>query len=267
MLNDFYILSFVSLLAIIFTPIFIKIRSGMSKKTELKTLEFQAYTRNKILQISFSHFLLVVAGLFFEFLLFFAIKNRSGSFILNNNDFVFFIVFVFICLLVTYGAGSYIAAIIIEQCMVQPNQNHPTKLKALRLYNEFFHGPFSHVLIYSGTNSIFLLFAFFEKNYQLFSDGLFALYGIYGIILGGVFFYWQLVNLTWKHQMPWFIILFISHITFIYINKLNLISHPFNFFYLMFAITLNTSLFLKFIFYRKRGRYYRYNLKFDQLFK
>lgn len=270
MLTDINIIAFAVFLTVFLTPLFIKIRSRMSKKVTLSENEFRAYTRSKILQISFSHFLVLILGFIFLVIFFFGIKNRINGSNFSQSDLLFFIAFVFLYLLVTYGAGSYIASIIIEQCLLKPNQNHPVKLKALRLYNEYFHGPFSHVLFFSGTNTILLLFSIYEKNYPT-SATFFNifLYGIFGAILGCFFCYWQIWSGTWKHQIPWFITIFILHLIFVYTNKINFSLYPFNFFYLIFALTLNTGLLFKFFFYRKRGKIYRYNLKiqFDQLFK
>lgn len=256
------------LLLLVISPIFLFLRGRMSKKVNLTIKEFQAYTRNKILLITIFHFSVIFIICAFLSLLFLSIKYRSGTLTLNMNDLLYFSALIILCLITTYGGGSYISSVVLEQCMITPNDNHPKKLQALKLYNDYFHGPFSHVLMFSGTNAIALLISFFEINYPLTATNLIN-YGFYGVITGACVFIIVSKNKTWKHQIPWFLMFFLSHLFFIYLNKINFLNHPFNFFYLLAGITGNTALIFQYIFYRKKRKDYRYNLKFkfDQLFK
>lgn len=271
MTTDFNLLTIITVAAVIFTPIFTHVRSGMTKRVNLGKKAFKLYTRNKILQISFGLFFSVIISLILGLVLFFSIKQRDNGLLFNSYEMNLLFSFIIVCFLVAYGAGSYAAAIVIEQCMLKPNEDQPTRYKALHLYNEFFHGPFSHVLMYSGIDTLCLILCILEKNHPLISfdlvDNIYYYYLLYGFILGFMYYYWQLWNGTWKHQLPWFMLIFVSQIFFIYINKIDFATHPFNLFFLTFQFVLNIGVITKFIFYRRRRLFYRYNLKFDQLFK
>jgi hypothetical protein len=271
MITDFNLLTIITIAAVIFTPIFIRVRSGMAKRVKLGKHAFRLYTRNKILQISFGLFFGVIISLILGLVLFFAIKQRDNGLLFDSSEMYLLFSFIIVCFLVAYGAGSYVAAIVIEQCMLKPDEDQPKRYKALHLYNEFFHGPFSHVLMYSGIDALFLILCILEKNHPLLSfdliDSAYYYYLIYGVILGIAYYYWQLWNGTWKHQLPWFMLIFSSQIFFIYYNKIDFATHPFNLFFFTFQLVLNTGIITKFIFYRRRRLFYRYNLKFDQLFK
>ncbi len=269
MISDLALLSAIVFFAIAMPPFYFRLRSRMTRQKSFEEKkEYKLYGKKKIYLISLGIFFVVIISLLIILVLFISVKTRDHGLSFDNYEiFLLFILFL-TSLLIIYGAGSYTAAIIIEQCILH-SRRKKTTYRALQLYNDFFHGPFSHVLMYAGGNFLMLVICVLEKNHPLVSSDSLnnIIYIFYGVILGSIYYRSQVRNLTWKHQMPSFFLIFIAHILFIYVNRLEMSLFPFNLFFLSFGISLNVELFVKFIFYRRKGLFYRYNLRFDQVIK
>src|SRR3989344_603660 len=133
----------------------------------------------------------------------------------------------------------------------------------LFLTNEYFHGPVSHVLIFSGGFTLFFLISILELFYATHEINLtkVSFYIIYGLLFGGLFLFAQLFNKTWKHQSPWMIGLFLLYLGVIYNYPVNLFFQPFNLFFITFGFILCTGLIIRHATYILRGERYKYDYK------
>lgn len=246
--------------------VFLNFRAKTTKK-QLTAKEKKIHFRRKILTIFTFHLLFLFCG--FTFGLFFFFSLVGNSITASTNEFYFLIIFFLTVILISYGSGSYLTAVISEPYVNQATKKDRKNI-ILFLYNEYFHGPFSHVLTFTGINFCLLIFAGAETLNNDFlvsiSDQTYYLIA-FGVVFGWVYHYWQVKNLTWKHQLPWFLLLFFGHIILIYTKKINLVDYPLNLFIFTFEISLNSFLLIRYVYYKKRKLFYRYNLKFDQLFK
>lgn len=130
-----------------------------------------------------------------------------------------------------YGNGIYITAITLE--------NH---IKSIAI--DLFHGPISHILIYSSYLIIFLLLSILDITGEnsIFYTQYFLLIG--GVITGVGYAIAQIINLTSKYQIIPGLIIFCLYITFIIYKNQNLWFHPIALFFLPLIIAYVTSLFV-----------------------
>lgn len=133
-------------------------------------------------------------------------------------------------------------------------------MKELRTYPEFkklktalklFHGPISHVFIYSGGLGMLLVISFLEYFNPTRASNSFNFfeYILVGIILGTIYFLSQIRNRTWKHQMPGFQILLVIDLIYLGLNQNQILNLPFSAFVLTTLITANSGLlFYKYVY-------------------
>jgi hypothetical protein len=264
LLNDFYLLNGLSLFSLLIIPTYFIARSKMAKSAFVGDPPPSYYSKQRITKIATLNFLLVFLSLTYITILMFSIKMHSSDWLLfSTTDVLLFILFFLFCCLICYGAGMYIISIIKEQFTTKSLETHP-EYKILFLTNLYFHGPISHVLIFSGGFMLFLLMALLEIAHPINAVPNFYayFYVINGVIFGVLILASQILNQTWKHQFPWMFTIYTLYLVILGSGVIEFEVMPFNLFFTIFGFVLSFGLLSKHIIYLVRKQIYRYD---DQL--
>lgn len=259
--NDFYLLTGLSLFSLFIIPIYSIARSRMAKSAFVGNPPPYYYSKQRITKIAVFNFLLVFLSLTYFTILMFSIKMHSSNwFLFSSTDTLLFILFFIFCNLICYGAGMYIISIIKEQFTTKALKTHP-EYKILFLTNLFFHGPISHVLIFSGGYVLFLLMAVLEIAHPTNAVPSFYLffYIINGIIFGALILASQIINQTWKHQFSWMFSIYTLYLLILGSGVIKFEVMPFNLFFTIFGFVVSFGLLSKHIIYLIRKQIYKYD--------
>jgi MFS family permease len=248
----------------IISYLFLSFRDRTTKKNMNKT-EYKIHIRGKILTVFFYHLLFIFGGSLIGLFVFLLLVNNFNLSLVLRLQNVYLSLFFLCCLFITYGSGVYLTAVISEK-HIKNSLSSENDNPILRFYNDYFHGPFSHVLSFTGFGFLMLVFSATEIIFskQTINPSM-NFYPIYGFLFGIMYFYWLVKNLTWKHQTPWFILILSIYAIFTYHNQINILTFPLNTFNLFFLITINFCLVFKYFFYKKKKGDYRYNFKLDKI--
>ncbi|OGM33195.1 hypothetical protein A3D00_00420 [Candidatus Woesebacteria bacterium RIFCSPHIGHO2_02_FULL_38_9] len=243
-------------------PLYTILRKGMINKSLDDHIPQKFYSKQRMSKIALTNFFLLILTIILITLILLSIKSRRDLNYFSREDISIFLIYFLVVNLISYGAGMYIISIIKEQFTTKSLKNHP-EYKILYLTNEYFHGPVSHVLIFSGGFTLFFLISILELFYATHEINLtkVSFYIIYGLLFGGLFLFAQLFNKTWKHQSPWMIGLFLLYLGVIYNYPVNLFFQPFNLFFITFGFILCTGLIIRHATYILRGERYKYDYK------
>jgi hypothetical protein len=234
----------------------------MAHEATHKDQQVEYYSKTRIAKIAFINVVLTISALVYISAIFLSIVLRSSTFIPINVATISILLTYFITsLLVAYGSGLYIISIIKEQFTTKSLRLHP-EYRILYITNQFFHGPVSHVYIYSGGLVLFFLISLFEMldlNLYIPSVKEIVIYIISGVFAGSTLLAAQINNLTWKHQMPYMCsILFIYLFTIIYF-PIDILKHPFNIFFLITSSITGFGLLFKHIIFKVLKQIYKYD--------
>jgi hypothetical protein len=132
----------------------------------------------------------------------------------------------------------------------------------LDLAHKMFHGPLSHVFMFSGATYMFLAISLMESSipveYLHDNTYLMPAYLIVGVILGIIMGIITIKNLTWEHQIPWIMLEFILLLVMIQVLQLDLSAHLFTL-TTLFTVAMTNIIFLfKIIWANYHGEHYTY---------
>lgn len=211
------------------------------------------FSRIRIVKLTLIHILFtffMTAQLFGIFAL---ILLRNSSY--NNSTFILSLSFVFTVSLIFYGAGMYEASVIIENYSTFKNKIKNKYSQSQEKTIKFFHGPFSHAIVYGGcTIALFelALLDFFNP-----SSAQTTIPGVYLILiwLGGLF--WgisAIASKTYKHQSVVVVSFLIIFSLFFYLQKIstNFFVVPYFFFNLCLSFVISIIAYLIFLEVRKK---------------
>jgi len=136
--------------------------------------------------------------------------------------------------------------------------------------NEFFHGPVSHVMVFSGALFMFLIISLLELGYP--TRGLtnthLVIYLVDGIALGIALGMAHYYNDTWKHQIFWAATALLVHQAVLLSSpEVSFYEVPFNLFFAIFSFVLNIMLLIKLIWYHAGKVLYKYDQEEKSLSK
>lgn len=243
---DFYILTLAILIHTIGAPLYIKARERMLKTSVRVDKPLSFYTKFRIVKLTFFIILLFSLAILGFYILFFSIQARSELLRFQTYNLILLFAFLYIIFLIVFGGGIYITAIIQEQYILLPLKKIGS-YKTLSIVNKVFHGPISHVLIYSGAYALLMIICFLERYNPLnFTNSyLLAIYIIYGFAFGIMYFWSRVKDSTWRYQKPVMLFIFFIYLVFLLLSNIDLKYCPFNVFYLVGSIILNFGLAVK----------------------
>lgn len=128
---------------IVGVPVYILFRERMVRKRK----DNPDYSRKRIVKLTFVNFILNVLATLYSFSIFAMIALRS--FAITPTNIFLTIVFGAIVNLTFYGNGIYLTSIVLENYTIADLRKSP-KFDTQFIATHLFHGPISHVFIYSG---------------------------------------------------------------------------------------------------------------------
>lgn len=142
-------------ITILGVPVYIFFRERMVRRKKRESDD----TRLRVFKITIINMLLNSAVSVYFFLLFIEIFPRLSILIPGNA--IMTIVFMVIMGLTFYGNGIYITSIVLEDYTL-PQLRRVPHFKTQFIATHLFHGPISHILIYSGWLLVFFMLAMLE---------------------------------------------------------------------------------------------------------
>lgn len=236
--------------AFFFVPAFFYFRHKMTHQPD-KDHPVKFYTKSRVWHITLLIFSFMIVVTIMCFILFFSIKYRNYHFAMEFPELLLLGLFFSVWLLVAFGSGMYLSGILVEQYTMKELRTDP-EFKKLKTAIKLFHGPISHVFIYSGGLGLLLVISFLEFfNPAKFLEPIVIFqYIAVGIVFGTIYFISQIRNKTWKHQLPGFFIILVIDLIFIGANIDRIQRLPFSIFVLTMLITCNTGLLIWRFFYK-----------------
>lgn len=170
-------------------PQFLKFREKMSKNSKPET-----YSKREVIKFTVFNMTLNAAAYFGFMLIFLGIITKPGV----NLDLPIYLVAAFFLLasgITFYGCGIYMTSVIIET--LTPNTFRKTpELRRQLLATHLFHGPISHIIIFSGFIVSGALLAILDLATGTSADSFSRLLLISGALLGLSVGYAQITNGT-----------------------------------------------------------------------
>ena len=242
------------------SPFYMILRNKMVLQAKKRKHPLSYYSKKRIFKIAITILLLMLPTLILMSGIFITIKLRTGSADLSQNDLPFVLAFFIASLFVAYGSGIYIVSVIKEEFTKEDLTLDP-KFVLEYITNEFFHGPVSHVMIFSGAVFLLLIISLFELSYptNMAEQNYLILYALDGVVLGISLALSHFYNDTWKHQLIWTIIALLIHQSVLVTGtQVSFYEIPFNLFFAIFTFVLNITLLGKLIWYHAGRAVYKY---------
>ncbi|MBI2103876.1 hypothetical protein HYT59_02635 [Candidatus Woesebacteria bacterium] len=260
-MNDFLVLAAMTFAEIVYTPIYILFRRRVQKDVvDTSNQPKRFYTLTRILKITGIHFVMSAMIAIILIAVFMFVKARVGLYSWNNFEFSLLILLILDIALVGYGGGSYLASVVAEEYTLKKIRE-VRDFKFLNLSTEIFHGPLSHVFVFVGIQIVLFLTALLEisqgpPTVELPSPRDYLILGLIGGISYGLM---QIMNNTWRHQLIWMTAVFLIYIGVIVVNRTDILSLPYNVFFLLFNFSLILTLLAKTLHHLITKDKYRYD--------
>jgi hypothetical protein len=208
------LLTFITLVFLIGTPIYILLREKMVKT---KKPLWSYKTTARVIKLTFIILLLMFMVSSFYIALFLSILLRAPE--LTFTHILFGIMFLFMICISFFGSGIYITSIILEDFTL-PQLRHIKEFKTQFIATHLFHGPISHLMIYFSMLLGLLVLAVLDIFTPLQNSTTYS--SLVLIIMGSFFglFYsiWQIYNGTAPHH---FVPLLLSLTVFLTVYTIN----------------------------------------------
>jgi hypothetical protein len=248
------LLFIITFLVVFLTPAYIHFRNNMVKEVKPK-----AFTRKRIIKVTLINMLLILGvNSLSQLLLFSMIFIKPDGFV---NSSVFFLTGLFFLVsgFTFYGSGIYISSIMMES-YTRPSVMKSHSFKTQFIATHLFHGPISHVLIYSG-----LIINYFILSTIDFATGSTPiisklLLSIAGIILGGFYSMAQVYNRTIMYQFITALLSLGAYYIVIIVNEINITDFSFGIFYSTFLLSFIISGIFYLIHYKITKPKYQFNI-------
>lgn len=153
-------------------PSYIYFRNSMTNQSKSEA----DFSRRRVVKLTTINLFLNSLAMFYFLYVFYSISREI--YVYNYFQTLTILVAIFAIFLTFYGNGMYITSIVLEAYTL-PQIRHLPQFKTQFLATHLFHGPISHILIYSGWLIFFLCMAVLD----LFRIG--SNYTIWPILLGG----------------------------------------------------------------------------------
>lgn len=231
-----FLLIFLTGAFILFAPVYIFFRVKM-----LKNPDHGGFTHKRIMKATFINVVLNIAVYLIFLSMLISVVGKQE--VLNTQIWILITFFLIITGLTFYGNGIYITSIVIETFT-------PKALRRFKLFKtqfiatHLYHGPISHVLIYSGYVLAILLLSIIEISIGEKSLSPNIL-GICGLVSGIIYFIAHAFNRTILYQLYPSITLLLIFLG-IYSNRLNtvLLNYSLSSFFFFFIFDHEFNLFI-----------------------
>jgi len=221
MLIEENLLLLLTVAVIIGAPLYMYFREKMIKKP----VSLRTHSRRRVIKLTMINIALnLTASLFFS--IFLILILQRSNLLSDPALLILVIIYLVIMWLTFYGNGIYITSIVLEDFT----------LTELRVVNSFktqfiathlFHGPISHILIYSGWLFVLLILSIIEIHLKLPAPSTYwPIMLISGVVMGVFYAFAQIYNGTAVYQLfSGTVAMFIIAITLI-LNRINLAFVP-----------------------------------------
>jgi hypothetical protein len=196
-----------------------------------KPVSERNHSRKRVVKVTAINFFLnLVAALYFSLFLFLVLQRKGVTY--NSPVMISLLAAYLITICITfYGNGIYITSILLEDFT-------PSDLRLVKSFEtqfiatHLFHGPISHILIYSGWMIVFLILAVIDMLWNLSSvSSNFPVLIIAGGVTGFFFALSQIYNGTAIYQYFTSTVIVIVFTTFLLMNDGNFSTAPIASFY------------------------------------
>ncbi|MCA9379135.1 hypothetical protein KC640_01780 [Candidatus Dojkabacteria bacterium] len=233
----------------------------MTKRLSHGARPAKFYTALRILSILSINLLIIVTFVLINFVLLISVKSQEGLNYWSYTQLAYLMLFIISCLLVAYGSGMYVTAIASE-IYVLKRMKKDSGFSVLNMAHKLFHGPLSHVFMFSGGIFLFITISLMEStipiSYLQGNSYLMPAYLLVGVVLGIVIGIVTVKDMTWEHQIPWTIMEFLLLLFIVVVNQLDLSVHLFTLTTLFAIVMVNITYLFKIIHANYRGEHYTY---------
>lgn len=248
---DLQLLYLLLLSGAITTPVYLRMRSRMTHKLHSTDKPLKYYTHRRVVKFTI---LVIFMGLvlnLFMLAIFLAIKSRDSALgNLSDNDMFTLGLLLAAASIIATGEGLYISSVILERFTLRGLRDDP-QFSRQTVATKLFHGPISHIMIYTSMFAGFLILSLTELThpFRLVDNLTLVGYVVAGILAGLIYYYAQVYNLTWRYQLPGALIVLALHLSVLVgLGGLSL-NLPFNLFFLVYEL-IYVGLLLNRYFYR-----------------
>lgn len=260
-MNTINLLASLIVFTTIGAPIYFWERFLMTKRLHHGDRGKAFYNSTRILSLLATNMLITVIVLLIFFAILLSVKNEEGLYLWSATQLGILLLFIIFCSFIGYGAGMYITAVTSE-VFVLKNIVRTREFKTLDMAHKIFHGPISHVLVFSGAVYAFLTICLMESTIptavlaqQTFLMPSYLIVGVLlGIILGAI----CIRSFTWEHQLPWTMLAFVLLLIFILTKQLDLSVHLFTLMTLFLIAMTNLVFLVEILWANYHGKHYTY---------
>ena len=239
----------------IMVPVYTLLRKKMHKVPEREDIPDDFYTvfriiRTVVLHIAFTMSYIIMMLLITNELL----AGEAAN--LSRVPALITFAFVMILTIITYGSGMYITTIISEEYTKKQLADQPD-FQPLHISQLFFHGPLSHVVMYTGMLLAKVIMSQFELYIPQDNSNV-AIFLVVGMAFGVVNGVAQITNLTWKHQLIWMPQVFLLQLVLAIINGVNIFDYNYHSFVFGNAVVTISIMLAKYAHYKYTDGEYPY---------
>ncbi|MBI2103606.1 hypothetical protein HYT59_01220 [Candidatus Woesebacteria bacterium] len=210
------------------------------------------HTKKRVLKLTIVNVFLnlFVAALFLA--LFFLVISQAIS---VNQIIIFLSILFFLTMFLTfYGNGIYITAIVLESYTLQ-GLKRSTSYGTQFIATHLFHGPISHILVYSGWLLVIFTLSLLEVFVSTeFYQGLMFLTLILGTIAGLVYALGQIYNRTARFQFITGLVCLVFFVLVLAILDIPFLRLPLVSYFFGLILSFNLTLLVYFLTEKLRGR-------------
>jgi hypothetical protein len=218
-------------------PGYIFFRERMVKKP----LHQRSHSGRRVVKLTAINFVLnLMAALYFTS--FFVLILQRTSYLHNPLLLVQIMIYLIIVWLTFYGNGIYLTSIVLEDFTL-PDLRVVKSFKTQFIATHLFHGPISHILIYSGWMSVMLILAIVDSYLKLsIPTSYWPILLVSGGMLGVLFAFGQIYNGTAVYQFMTGTVSSVIIAVILIFNQISLSFVPVAAYFVGFAIAFELSL-------------------------
>lgn len=260
--TSFNILLIATLSLYIITPLYTSIRGKIQRNYVDQDQPIKFYSRKRILRLVLMNMAIVLMTLLLVMTVVNTLKAQTGSDTWHSSELqVLWLIFL-ACCVVCYGSGAYIASIVSEEYTLNKLEKMQ-EFKVLNLPVKLFHGPISHIMIFSGGLVILWLLALLEIALELKTESplVTVQYFICGVAFGVMYAIAQIRNLTWKDQLAWMGFISLIFVVTTATSAIDIYGKPILMFNLGNSFSLMLILLLRLVHFKISHGKYTYDFK------
>ena len=222
-------------------PVYIFYRNRMVREKAVIN-----YSKKRVMKLTFYNTIVNSAGYCLVILAFLSLVKYIMISGLTNEILLVSLLFLLCCGLTFYGNGIYLTSIVLEAY----TETQLRKVKHFRtqfIATHLFHGPISHILIFSGYILSVCLLAILEVIGLTPSSDIGWLMSISGAVLGVAYTFAQIYNGTAPHQFLFALFTLLIFCFLIVINNASHLLGSISLFFISFSVFFLASLIIYFL--------------------